>query len=110
MALSDVGANLATSLLEQTGSEWTYKRGPLCETVRFYKSEGAPVAIENGGQVTEQIIVTFRGLTSSLAAFGPPQSGDSVSNGTSIYTVRPLIDKCYHTVGGMIHINAKQVG
>lgn len=110
MALSDVGTNLATSLLAATGSNWTYSRGATTGTISFYKSDLPPTLIDNGaGQVTEIIMASFRGLFSSLSAFGNPARGDRITDGTTTWEVQPVLDKCFYTVGGMVHIHAKRV-
>ena len=118
MALSDVGANIAASLLEQTGSDWTYSRGSVSGTFQLYKSDLPPEVVESGnGQVTEIIMVSFRGLAAMAsrnsrtfaALFEKPAVGDRITNGTLTYQVQPIFDKCFYTVGGLIHIHAKKV-
>lgn len=111
MALSDVGANIATSLLAQTGSEWTYSRAPVSGTVNFYKSDLPPMIVEGGqGQVTEITMASFRGLVSEFQAlFSTPLRQDRITDGTTTYEVQPMVDKCFYVVGGLIHIHAKQV-
>lgn len=111
MALSDVGTNLVTSLLAETGSNWTYSRGPTTGTVEFYKADLPPVIVDNGmGQATEIIMASFRGLASTFTAlFDKPLRGDKLTDGTTSYEVQPILDKCYYTVGGLIHLHAKRV-
>lgn len=111
MALSDVGAAIATSLLDQTGSDWTYSRGPTTGTVTFYKADLPPVLIDNGsGLITEVVMASFRGVAATfLGLFGKPLKFDRITDGTKSYEVNPIVDKCYYTVGGLIHIHAKEV-
>lgn len=110
MALSDVGARIAASLLEQTGSDWTYSRGATTGTISFYKSDLPPIIVDGGnGQITEVIMATFRGLFTALAAFGNPARGDRITDGTATFEVQPILDKCFYTVGGMVHIHTKRV-
>lgn len=111
MALSDVGENIAASLLAQTGSEWTYSRGSISSTLQLYKADLQPEVVESGtGQVTEIIMASFRGVAATFAAlFEKPAVGDRVTNGTLTYQVQPIVDKCFYTVGGLIHIHAKRV-
>lgn len=111
MALSDVGARIASSLLDQTGSDWTYSRGGTSEAIRLYQADLPPEVTETAsGQVTEIIMASFRGVAADFpAVFANPQSGDRITNGTLTYQVQPLIDKCFYTVGGLIHIHAKRI-
>lgn len=110
MNLSGVGAAIASKLKSRTGTEWTYNRGITSDTITFYKSEQPPQVMSNDkGEIIEVILATFRGLTADLSAFGfKPQDGDRITDGTSVFEVRPLVDKCYYTVGGMVHIHAVQ--
>lgn len=111
MALSDVGTNLATSLLYATGSDWAYSRGQTSGTVSFYRADLPPLIVDNGmGQAVEVIMTSFRGLLSEFTAlFEKPLRGDKITDGTTTYEVQPIQDKCYYTVGGLLHIHAKRV-
>ena len=111
MALSNVGTNLATSLVDSSGSDWTYSRGPASGSVGFYKADLPPVIVDNGmGQATEAIMASFRGVAFQFAAlFDKPLRGDKVTDGTTYYEVQPIFDKCYYLIEGMIHIHAKRV-
>jgi hypothetical protein len=60
--------------------------------------------------LTEVILASFRGLNAGLATFGKPARGDRLTDGTLVYEVQPLVDKCFYTVGGMLHIHAKRIG
>lgn len=102
---------MAQSLLDQTGSDWTYSRGATSATVTLYKSDGPPPAVVEvaPGQLTEIDQASFRGLTADLTAFTEPRRGDRIQDATEAYEVWPMADKCYYTVGGMIHIHAKRV-
>ena len=110
MNLSDVATQLAGDMLDQTGSDWTYSRATLTATVELFKSDLPPTLVDTGtGQLTEIIMASFRGLASSLTAFDKPQHGDKITDGTLTYQVQPVIDKCFYTVGGLIHIHAKRI-
>lgn len=88
---------------------WTYKRGIQTASITFVKSDLPPQIIDSGGHITEMIVSVFRCVVSDFTAFGTPQSGDKITDGTNTYSVQALADKCYHTIGGMLHINTKQV-
>lgn len=111
MGLSDVGARIATSLLAQTGSAWTYSRGATTGTINFYKSDLPPAIVDNGkGQATEITMASFRGLVSEFEAlFAKPQTGDKITDGTLTYGVQPVLDKCFYVVDGLMHIHAKRI-
>ena len=112
MALKDVGTNLVGSLLDQTGSVWTYTRGATSASLTLYFSDGSntPIVVDKGnGELIEIIMATFRGLVTDFSAFGEPKRGDKITNGTERYEVQPQMDKCSYQVGGMLHIHAKQV-
>lgn len=111
MALSEVGTNLGTSFVAREGSDWSYSRGPTSGTVTLYRADLPPVLIDNGnGQLTEIIMASFRGLWSEFTAlFEKPLRGDKITDGTTTYEVQPITDKCYYTVGGLLHIHAKRV-
>jgi hypothetical protein len=111
MSLSGVGTALVTSLLAQTGSNWTYTQANTTGTLSLYKGDLPPVIVDNGmGQVTEIIMASFRGLRSDFEALcANPLRGDKLTDGTTTYNVQPILDKCFYTVGGMIHIHAKRV-
>ena len=99
------------SFLAREGSNWTYTRpGQAAATIKFYKADLPPTLIDNGtGQLTEIIMASFRGLFTALAAFDKPLRGDKITDGTLTYEVQPIIDKCFYTVGGLVHIHAKRV-
>lgn len=111
MALSDVGTNLTTSLLDQTGSDWSYSRGVTTGTLKLYRSDLPPMIVDGGaGQAVEVIMASFRGLATDFAAlFATPGRGDRITNGVLNYEVQPIMDKVFYTVGGLIHIHAKRV-
>ena len=114
MGLEDrvTGNLMATtdSFLSREGSDWTYSRATQTATIRFYKADVLPALVDTGtGQLTEIIMASFRGLASSLTAFDKPQHGDKITDGTLTYQVQPVIDKCFYTVGGLIHIHAKRI-
>lgn len=111
MALSGVGSALATSLLAQTGSDWEYSRGPTNATIRFYKADLPPIIIDGGnGQLTEILMASFRGIAADFPDdLGHPTRGDRITNDTLTYEVQAVVDKCWYTIGGMIHIHAKKV-
>lgn len=111
MALADVGTNLGMFFVEREGSDWTYSRGQTTATVTLYKADLPPMLIDNGmGQVTEIIMASFRSLFSEFSAvFDKPLRGDKITDGTTNYEVQPLTDKCYYTIGGLLHIHAKRV-
>lgn len=110
MSLADVATEVAEALLEDSGSNWTYSRGATRATISLYKSDQPPIAIDQGsGLIVEVIQTSFRGLVSSFADFGNPKQGDKITDGASTYEVRPVADKCYYTIGGLIHIHAVQV-
>lgn len=109
MRLDQVGTRVAERIVATSGTEWTYSRGSQSEAISFLKTEQPPLTIENSTSVTEIIIASFRCLTSALVDFGKPKSGDKLTNGTLTFEVRPIVDKCYYTVGGMTHIHTQQV-
>lgn len=99
------------SFLSREGSEWTYSRGAVTDTITLYKSDQQPVVVDDGsGNLTEILMVDFRGLTADFSGFSRPQAGDKITDGTDTFLVSPKIGtKAYHTVGSMIHIYTKQV-
>lgn len=114
MGLRDrVTANLfasSDSFLTREGSEHTYSRGATSATVNLYRADLQPVVVnDSSGQLTEIILASFRGLTTDLARFDTPREGDRITDGTLTYEVRPVVDKCYYTIGGMTHIHAKRI-
>lgn len=110
MNLSDVASAVAVKLLAKTGSSWTYKRGIQTATLTLFKSDQPPVVIDQGnGLVIEATVVSFRGKVSDFTAFEKPKNGDKITDGTATFEVMQLGDKCYYTVGGLMHIHTKQV-
>lgn len=99
------------SFLSREGSDYTYSRGSLSRTIRFYKSDQLSQIVDDGtGMVTEVVNFEFRGLSADLSPFGAAKSGDLISGSTEAFKVLPkLNEKCYHTVGSMVHIYTKQV-
>ncbi len=103
-------AHASSVMLTHAGSDWTYRRGQQTDTVTLNKSDQQPVVTDNGsGLITEVITASFRGVASDLSDFGEPKRGDKITDGTLTYEVRPIVDKCFYTVGSLIHIHAQRV-
>lgn len=106
------GALMASSdsFLSREGVTWTYTRGLITATIRFYQSDEPPALLDTGeGHLVEIILARFRGLTSDLEQFETPLKGDKIDNGVLFYEVVPNVDKCFYTIGSLIHIHAKRV-
>jgi hypothetical protein len=107
--LATAVASMVSTLLDTSGSSWTYSRGSTSAAITFYQND-TPSAQDNGnGYVTEITVGAFRGLYSAMGSFGDPQKFDRITNGVLTFEVQPVNDRCFYTTEGMIHIHAKQV-
>lgn len=110
-----LAAQIATDISEvfintnDFAQSFTYSRGTISGTVAFIRDDSSIVTDNARGMITEVAVVEFVGKQSALGSFGDPQKFDRITDGTDVFEVHPLNDKCFYLNSGLIHIHAKQV-